>query len=136
MSKESKEYTFEEVALHNKESDMWGVFEGKVLNLTTFLAEHPGGEDVLMEVAGGDLTTSFHDIGHSQSALDLMDDLIVGKIKGGAKVILHFSRTSQHQATQQSSKVKSVVKPQSDSTGYLFPILIIILSVVGYYFFA
>lgn len=48
----TKEYTLDEVAKHNKEDDLWVVWHGKVLDLTPFVHDHPGGFDVLMESAG------------------------------------------------------------------------------------
>lgn len=38
-----KEYTLNDVAEHNKEDDVWVVVEGRVLDVTKFLPDHPGG---------------------------------------------------------------------------------------------
>eukprot|EP01128_Nolandella_sp_AFSM9_P011855 TRINITY_DN8768_c0_g1_i1.p1 TRINITY_DN8768_c0_g1~~TRINITY_DN8768_c0_g1_i1.p1 ORF type:complete len:121 (-),score=43.46 TRINITY_DN8768_c0_g1_i1:88-450(-) len=118
-----KEFTLEDVAKHNTDEDIWVVYEDKVLDLTAFLADHPGGEDVLTEAAGQDITQSFLDIGHSETAIDLMEEYLVGKLKGGAK-------------KASGPQVKTVVTPAADATGYLFPVLIIVLSVVAYYLYA
>lgn len=45
-------FTMDEVRPHNKVKDCWMVYKRKVYNVTAFLDEHPGGEDVVMEVAG------------------------------------------------------------------------------------
>uniref|UniRef100_A0A7N0VIB7 Cytochrome b5 heme-binding domain-containing protein n=1 Tax=Kalanchoe fedtschenkoi TaxID=63787 RepID=A0A7N0VIB7_KALFE len=42
------------VAQRRSKQDCWLVINGKVLNLTKFLEEHRGGDDVLLEVAGKD----------------------------------------------------------------------------------
>ncbi len=76
----SKTYTWEEVAKHNTKADCWVVFEGKVLNITNFLSEHPGGEEVIMDHAGKDITQPFEDIGHSENAKELSEKYIVGKV--------------------------------------------------------
>jgi cytochrome b involved in lipid metabolism len=44
---------------HNKRNDTWAAFNGKVYNITPYLAFHPGGEKELMRVAGRDGTKLF-----------------------------------------------------------------------------
>lgn len=44
---------------HNKRDDAWSAFNGKVYNITPYLAFHPGGERELMRVAGRDGTKLF-----------------------------------------------------------------------------
>jgi predicted heme/steroid binding protein len=46
------EYTLAEVAKHNKEGDCWLVIEGNVYDVSKFLDEHPGGEEVLLDCGG------------------------------------------------------------------------------------
>ena len=75
----------EEVKKHNKKTDMWFIWRGKVLDVTKFLDEHPGGPDVLLEVAGADSTSGFEDIGHSAEAISLAEGLVIGTVQG-AKV--------------------------------------------------
>lgn len=48
----SKIYTLEEVAKHKSADDCWIVINKKVINITKFLEQHPGGEEVLLDVAG------------------------------------------------------------------------------------
>jgi cytochrome b involved in lipid metabolism len=45
--------------LHNKRDDAWSAINGKVYNITPYLAFHPGGEKELMRVAGRDGTKLF-----------------------------------------------------------------------------
>lgn len=55
--------TPDELALHNSlESGVWVAISGKVYDISTFLSEHPGGEDILLEAAGTDVTEDFFDL--------------------------------------------------------------------------
>jgi len=67
-----------EVAKHNRQDDCWVlclvpydtlifpltkvIIHGKVFDLTKFLAEHPGGEGVILKYAGRDATAAFDPI--------------------------------------------------------------------------
>eukprot|EP00736_Rhodelphis_marinus_P003726 Rmarinus@m.26832 len=77
----SREFTYAEVAKHNKSDDLWIVVDGKVLDVTKFQEEHPGGEEVIQDLAGKDASTEFEDVGHSADARKQIDDFVVGTIK-------------------------------------------------------
>ncbi|KAH9483021.1 Acyl-CoA dehydrogenase apdG [Psilocybe cubensis] len=61
MASTSKQYTWEEIAQHNKEGDVWVVIDAKVYDLTKFANMHPGGPNVIYaeSVAGKDATQVF-----------------------------------------------------------------------------
>ena len=42
--------------------------------------QHPGGEEVLREQAGGDATESFEDVGHSTDAREMAADMMIGEL--------------------------------------------------------
>jgi cytochrome b involved in lipid metabolism len=65
---------------HNKKEDIWIMIKGRVYDVTKFIESHPGGSDVLLEVAGKDATTEFEDIGHSADAFKILDELFVGDV--------------------------------------------------------
>ncbi|ORY80377.1 putative OSM1-fumarate reductase [Protomyces lactucae-debilis] len=54
-----KEYTLEEVAKHKSKDDVWLAVRGKVLDVTEFLEDHPGGVQSLMLQAGRECTEAF-----------------------------------------------------------------------------
>ncbi|KAF3686441.1 Cytochrome b5 Microsomal cytochrome b5 type A [Channa argus] len=75
-----KYYTFEEIRLHNLSNDTWLIIHDKVYDITSFLEEHPGGEEVLLEQAGGDATESFEDVGHSTDAREMLQQYYIGEL--------------------------------------------------------
>ncbi|KAK9733910.1 hypothetical protein RND81_04G100500 [Saponaria officinalis] len=80
MGEESKVFTLSEVAEHNSNKDCWLVIGGKVYDVTKFLEDHPGGDDVLLSATGKDATDDFEDVGHSSTARAMMDEMYVGDI--------------------------------------------------------
>ncbi|KAH9619634.1 hypothetical protein KSS87_011171 [Heliosperma pusillum] len=80
MGEETKVFTLAEVAEHNSNKDCWLVIGGKVYNVTKFLEDHPGGDDVLLSATGKDATDDFEDVGHSSTARAMMDEMYVGEI--------------------------------------------------------
>ena len=85
MSDDLKLYTFEEVSKHNTINDLWVVYNQKVYDVSKYVDEHPGGEEVVVYVAGTDATEAFDDIGHSEDAHEIMAGLLVGRVEGGVK---------------------------------------------------
>ncbi|XP_053127435.1 cytochrome b5 [Hemicordylus capensis] len=70
--------TLAEVAKRNTQQETWLVIHGHVYDVTRFLDEHPGGEEVLLEQAGRDATESFEDVGHSVDAQEMLKQYLVG----------------------------------------------------------
>ncbi|XP_037661923.1 cytochrome b5 [Choloepus didactylus] len=75
-----KYYTLEEIQKHNHSKSTWIILHYQVYDVTKFLEEHPGGEEVLREQAGGDATENFEDIGHSTDARELSKTFIIGEL--------------------------------------------------------
>jgi cytochrome b involved in lipid metabolism len=50
-----------EVAQHKSQSDCWSVVDGSVYNLTSWIAEHPGGSGAILSMCGVDGTNAFQD---------------------------------------------------------------------------
>ncbi|KAK1237773.1 hypothetical protein MKX07_003609 [Trichoderma sp. CBMAI-0711] len=61
--------TGEEVAKHNSEKSCWVIIHGKAYDVTEFLPEHPGGEEIILKYAGKDATEEFDPI-HPRDTLD------------------------------------------------------------------
>ncbi|KAH0843901.1 hypothetical protein AYO21_10404 [Fonsecaea monophora] len=77
----SQDLTYAEVSKHNTKKDLYVVIHDKVYNASSFVDEHPGGEEVLLDVGGQDATEAFEDVGHSDEAREILEGLIVGSLK-------------------------------------------------------
>ncbi|XP_067272065.1 cytochrome b5 type B [Pseudorasbora parva] len=75
-----KYYSREEVQAHNLSKDTWLIIHDKVYDITSFMEEHPGGEEVLLEQAGTDATESFEDVGHSTDAREMLQQYYIGEL--------------------------------------------------------
>jgi hypothetical protein len=76
-------YTMEEVGKHVTKGDCWVVLDGNVLNVTTFLSQHPGGELAILTFAGKDATEEFNMIHPPDVVGKYAPDAIIGKLGGG-----------------------------------------------------
>ncbi|XP_051159597.1 cytochrome b5-like [Leptopilina boulardi] len=74
--------SFEEVARNNGEngSKVYVVLHKNVYDLTDYIREHPGGEELIMEFAGKDGTKGFNDFGHSSDARSYMKKFKIGEL--------------------------------------------------------
>jgi len=78
---ETKEYTVEEVARHNKDGDCWVIIRDEVYDVSKFMVDHPGGKDSILLYAGGDATEQF-ELMHQESVLKKYGPgLVIGKLK-------------------------------------------------------
>jgi len=80
MAEELKKFTKKEVETHKDKKSTWIVIHDNVYDVTEFLEEHPGGEEVLLEQAGKDATENFEDVGHSTDARTLMKQYLIGEL--------------------------------------------------------
>ncbi|KAL2457724.1 Cytochrome b5 [Abeliophyllum distichum] len=80
MASDPNIYVYEEVGKHDKTKDCWLIINGKVYDVTPFMDDHPGGDEVLLSATGKDATNDFEDVGHSDSAREMMDKYYIGEI--------------------------------------------------------
>jgi succinate dehydrogenase/fumarate reductase flavoprotein subunit len=80
----SKVYTREEVAKHTSDKDCWVIVNGQVLDVTTFLSEHPGGKDSIMLFAGKEASEEFNMIHKPDVIGKYAPQCIIGTIAGGS----------------------------------------------------
>jgi len=123
----SQPIPLEEIKKHSKRGDIWVAIQDKVYNLSEFINEHPGGEEVLLEVAGKDATTEFEDVGHSEDAKKLMKKYIVGDFARAPKESKKATTTAAPKRA-----VQAPPKEEASSKLILVPIVIILFAVVAY----
>ncbi|KAM4534271.1 cytochrome b5 [Odontesthes bonariensis] len=75
-----KYYRLSEIEEQNSFKSTWIIIHNKVYDVTKFLEEHPGGEEVLREQAGGNATESFEDVGHSSDAREMASSMVIGEV--------------------------------------------------------
>ncbi|KAA0199140.1 hypothetical protein HAZT_HAZT000066 [Hyalella azteca] len=80
------EYSLNEVAQHDMMHDCWIVLYDKVYDVTDFLFEHPGGEELMMEHAGRDGTIAFRGVGHSKAALRSLQRYLIGELPSSERI--------------------------------------------------
>ncbi|KAG0472601.1 hypothetical protein HPP92_014024 [Vanilla planifolia] len=130
MAENNKVYHFEEVSKHNITKDCWLIINGKVYDVTPFMDEHPGGDEVLLAATGKDATNDFEDVGHSDSARDLMHKYLIGEINA-ATVPAKRSFVAPQQAPYNPDKTSDFV---IKILQFLVPIMILGLAfAVRYY---
>ena len=77
--KRDGKYTLAEISKHNKAEDAWVIIDGKVYDITDFVDEHPGGNNILKNV-GGDASKGFHGPQHGDSVFDLLPEYLIGTV--------------------------------------------------------
>ncbi|CAH2057719.1 unnamed protein product [Thlaspi arvense] len=131
--------SFHDVAKHKCKNDCWILIHGKlsllflrpvipqVYDISTFMDEHPGGDNVLLAVTGKDASIDFDDVNHSNEAKETMKKYLIGEVDQStvpvtAKYIPPWEKESTTVTTKEESANKTLV--------YLVPLLILGLAFV------
>jgi len=126
MSGEHKVFRLAEVAAHKDSKSCYMVIHNQVYDVTRFLEEHPGGEEVLLEQAGADSTEAFEDVGHSTDARDLLADYLIGELHPDEKSTKTYATNTGPTSFESSTS-------QSPSwTGWLLPVGIALAAALLY----
>eukprot|EP00428_Durinskia_dybowskii_P057803 CAMPEP_0170316802 /NCGR_PEP_ID=MMETSP0116_2-20130129/59048_1 /TAXON_ID=400756 /ORGANISM="Durinskia baltica, Strain CSIRO CS-38" /LENGTH=126 /DNA_ID=CAMNT_0010569399 /DNA_START=55 /DNA_END=432 /DNA_ORIENTATION=+ len=104
--KELKEYTADEVSKHTTQDDCWLVIGNqsnggpKVYDVTKYLDDHPGGAEVMLDVAGQNADEFFEDIGHSKEARQELQKYLIGTFKLDEATLAKMKADAERKAQQ------------------------------------
>lgn len=73
--------TADEVQSHNNDQSCYVTIGSKVYDVTSFVDDHPGGGDLILQYAGKDVRDIMGDVvshEHSEAAYEILDDSLVG----------------------------------------------------------
>lgn len=91
-----------------------------VYNVTDYVRDHPGGVDVLLDVAGKDATDAYDEVGHSEDADDILRSYLIGVAEESAK----SRRSKAVKLVQQVDAPSSQSNPvQKKSSAALMPVV-------------
>lgn len=86
--------TMEEVATHSTRTDCWSVINGGVYDLTSWVPQHPGGEQAILGLCGTDGSARFNgQHAGGQSQLAILAGFKIGEIGGAAAPVTAGSGT-------------------------------------------
>lgn len=81
-----REVSLAEVQQHLTEDDggVWVIIDGLVYDVTEWHEDHPGGSEILLELAGKDATKLFAAVQHSPDAIEQRKSFVVGRLAADA----------------------------------------------------
>ncbi|MCL7035618.1 hypothetical protein MKW94_011176 [Papaver nudicaule] len=144
MAEELKSFPLSEITLHSSKSDCWLTIHGKVYDVTNFLEDHPGGEDVLLESAAkGDATNDFEDVGHSSAATSMLSSYLIGTLdtsssKNGG-VVQQSSKGVKKGDGNVATKTATLERQGSSSSSmrkFIVPLISLVVAFVAWYYYS
>ncbi|CAO3593398.1 unnamed protein product [Absidia cylindrospora] len=122
----SKLFTYEQVAEHNKREDLWMIIDNKVYDITEFVDEHPGGEEVLIDEGARDATGPFEDVGHSPDAREMLVKYYLGDVDANSAPVKVVSANANDTTGD---------RPEGNPLRIIIPV-VIILAYIYFRFYA
>jgi cytochrome b involved in lipid metabolism len=96
----------------------------KVYDVTKYLDDHPGGAEVMLDVAGQDADEFFEDIGHSKDARAELKQYLIGDFK---------MDKAQIERMRLAAEATANTKGAGSTTGFMVILVVIIAMAFGYY---
>ena len=95
----------------------------KVYDITKYLDDHPGGAEVLLDVAGQDADEFFEDIGHSADARKELGNYLIGTLK-----------ITEEELARRKAEAEAKSKQAAAGSPNLLIIIVALLAIAfGYY---
>ncbi len=94
----------------------------KVYDVTSYLDDHPGGAEVMLDVGGKDADEFFEDIGHSNDAREELAKHVLGVLK-------------LTEEEKEKRRLAAEKKSGADSGGMSMIAFLVAAAGVGYYFY-
>ncbi|KAE8660529.1 Cytochrome b5 [Hibiscus syriacus] len=110
MGSGEKVFVFEDVAKNKERNNCWLLISGKVYDITQFLEDHPGGDEVLLAASGKDATQDFEDVGHSDDARNMMKKYYIGEVDSSTVPPPKKIKTQPHSVTRKDDESGFVSK--------------------------
>ncbi|XP_010544869.1 PREDICTED: cytochrome B5 [Tarenaya hassleriana] len=76
----AKPISFHELAKHKCRNNCWILIHDKVYDVSSFMDEHPGGDNLLLSVTGKDGSDDFDEVSHSDEAKAMMKKFFIGEV--------------------------------------------------------
>ena len=106
----------------------WIVIHDKVYDVTKWLDDHPGGEDVLMENSGTDASEPWEDIGHSSEAREKMKKYQIGELRQEDR------KNRKDKGPTNWEPSEHISKDSDDDTNFNW-MLVILFIIIAYFYF-
>ncbi|KAH7105485.1 cytochrome b5-like heme/steroid binding domain-containing protein [Auriculariales sp. MPI-PUGE-AT-0066] len=107
----SRVVTYEEWKQHQTKDSFYVLLHNKVYDVSKFLDEHPGGDEIIMAEAGKDASDAFEDVGHSEEARSKLPSMLIGEFAGSEEL----KKTSHSPAATTTKKPASSTSSESTS---------------------
>ncbi|PCH41526.1 cytochrome b5 [Wolfiporia cocos MD-104 SS10] len=122
---DAKIITYEGLKANNTKESLYVLISQKVYNVSQFIDEHPGGDEVILAETGKDATEAFEDVGHSDEARSILKTLYIGEFeKDGV-----LKTKSGYDSSSSSSHAVNTAVQQGSNMMYFVP-----LAMLGAYF--
>ncbi|KAI1292763.1 fatty acid alpha-hydroxylase [Mortierella claussenii] len=115
-------YSVQQVKAHSNPDSCWVIHNNKVYDMTSFVQDHPGGEEFILDHAGTDITLLMKDElshAHSEGAYEMMDDFLIGVLDSPSAP--SSAAGLRKRATDSTTVTESTTRQDTTEEDYLKP---------------